>query len=472
MSAGGDLAFLELTEVAELVRGRQVSSVELTEAILERIDACDDQLRSYATVTGDAALEAARTADADIALGRYRGPLHGIPVAVKDLCHTADTPTAAGGTIFADFVPPCDATVVRRLKAAGAVITGKLRMTEGAYAEHHPSLPSPVNPWDADTWTGSSSSGSGVATAAGLCYASLGSDTGGSIRLPSAQNGVTGIKPTWGRVSRYGVFELAESLDHIGPMTRSARDAGVVLSAIAGEDPHDPTAAPVPVPDYAGYLRLDHAPSVGIDWDLTATFDEPTQAMLTEVVRIVESLGWRVYPIELPDFPSISAEWESMCAVETAAAHSATYPSRASEYGPALAHLIDIGLGLSAVDYQALLSRRRAFTGRLKRVFHDVDLVLLPGAGLASPTTETMASLGTSPELLAGLLVPTAPLDISGTPTITLPGGVTERGTPIGFQLCGSDFSEQLLVRAAHAFQSVTDYHKKHPVLEKATVPA
>jgi amidase len=271
-------------------------------------------------------------------------------------------------------------------------------------------------------------------------------------------------------VSRHGVFELAESLDHIGPMTRSARDAGVVLSAIAGEDVHDPTAVSVPVPNYAENLRLDRLPSVGIDWDLTATFDEPTRTMLTGVVRTLESLGWRVYSIELPDFENASADWEHMCAVETAAAHAGTYPSRASDYGPALAHLIDTGLGLSAIEYQALLSRRRAFTGRMKRIFQDIDLVLLPGAGLASPTTATMSSLGTSPELLAGLLVPTAPLDISGTPTISLPGGFTERGTPIGFQLCGGDFSEQLLVSAAHTFQSATDFHEKHPELERTTV--
>lgn len=472
MSPGGELALLELTEVAELIRGRQVSSVEVTQGILERIETHDGRLQSYAIVSGDAALEAARAADAEIAAGNYRGPLHGVPVAVKDLCYTAGTPTAAGGTIHTDFVPRWDATVVRRLKEAGAVITGKLRMTEGAYAEHHPALPTPVNPWDADTWTGSSSSGSGVATAAGLCYASLGSDTGGSIRLPSAQNGVTGIKPTWGRVSRYGVFELAESLDHIGPMTRSARDAGVVLSAIAGEDPHDPTTVSAPVPDYSGDLRLDRAPSVGIDWDLTATFDEPTQAMLAGVVGVVESLGWRVYSIELPDLAAISADWETLCAVETAAAHAATYPARSSEYGPALAHLIETGRGLSAVDYQMLLSRRRAFTGRLNRTFQDIDLVLLPGAGFASPTIETMAELGTSPELLAGLLVPTAPMDVSGTPTITLPGGFTDRGTPIGFQLCGGDLSEHLLVRAAHAFQSVTDFHKKKPAVGKAAVAA
>lgn len=463
-----ELAYLELTEVAELIRSRQISSAEVTETILERIGHQGPELHSYVTVTAEQAMEAARRADAEIARGAYRGALHGVPVAIKDLANTADAPTAAGGTIHSGSVPGEDATVVRRLREAGAVITGKLRMTEGAYAEHHPELPTPVNPWDGQTWTGSSSSGSGVATAAGLCYASLGSDTGGSIRLPSTMNGVTGIKPTWGRVSRHGVFELAESLDHIGPMARSARDAAAVLTVIAGEDPADPTASSVPVPDYAADLRLERAPIIGVDRGLLEIFDETTRSMLDDVLSVLRGLGWAVHQVELPDFRSISAEWEPMCAVETAAAHRETYPSKKEEYGPGLSTLIEAGRAMSAVDYQELLRKRRIFTGQMEKVFQGVDLLLLPGAGLASPTIDQMAALGQTPELLARLLIPTAPLDISGSPTITLPGGFTPRGTPLGFQLCGADFSEDLLVRAAHAFQSVTTFHQRHPALVPA----
>lgn len=465
-----ELAFLELSQVAELLRTRQLSSVEVTEAILERIEAYDGTLQSYATVTSEQAMDAARRADEDTARGRWKGPLQGVPVAVKDLAHTADAPTEAGGTVFAGFRPAEDATVVKRLRAAGAVITGKLRMTEGAYAEHHPQLPTPVNPWDAGTWIGSSSSGSGAATAAGLCYASLGSDTGGSIRLPSSQNGVTGIKPTWGRVSRHGIFELAESLDHIGPMARSARDAGIVLAAIAGEDPQDPTAAKVPVPELTGDLSLERPPSIGVDWNLLEIFDETTRGMLLEVLAVLRDEGWSVHQVELPDFQGISAHWEAMCAVETAAAHAGTYPERAEDYGPGLTTLIEAGRGMSATDYQELLRLRRAFTGEMEKVFQSIDLLLLPGIGLASPTNDAMAALGQTPELLAKLLVPTAPLDISGQPTITLPGGFTDRGTPLGFQLCGADFGEDLLVRAAHAFQSVTAFHQRHPDLKPAGI--
>src|SRR5213079_871721 len=211
-------------------------------------------LRSYTTLLADRAMAKARQAEEEIDRGLWRGPLHGVPIAVKDLCYTDYAPTAAGMLIHKDFIPPYTCTVVERLERAGAIILGKLSMTEGAFAIHHPGMPTPVNPWHADVWTGASSSGSGAATAAGLCYGSLGSDTGGLIRFPSAACGLTGLKPTWGRVSRYGVFPLSESLDHIGPMTRTAADCAAVLAAIAGADPCDPTALLSPVPDYLAGL--------------------------------------------------------------------------------------------------------------------------------------------------------------------------------------------------------------------------
>ncbi len=237
-----DLHFRSLTDVAALVARRQISSVELTQRILNRIETLDRTLKSYATVMTDQALAAAAHADREITAGRYRGPLHGIPIAVKDLCFTRGIPTMGGTTVFADHIPDFDATVVTRLEAAGAVLLGKLNLTEGAMGRYHPAFDIPLNPWNPDVSAGSSSSGSGVATAAGLAYGTLGSDTGGSVRFPSAACGIVGLKPTWGRVSRYGVLPLAESLDHVGPMTRSTADAAILLQAIAGHDPHDPTS--------------------------------------------------------------------------------------------------------------------------------------------------------------------------------------------------------------------------------------
>lgn len=215
-----DLHYLDLVDVGQRIKAGALSPVALTETMLARIEKLDGGLKSYATVTADLARSQAREAEAEIKRGAWRGPLHGVPIAVKDLCYTRGIPTAAGMAIHKDFKPDHDSTVVERFAQAGAVLLGKLQLTEGAFADHHPSIPPPVNPWNKDYWSGASSSGSGVATASGLCFASLGSDTGGSIRFPSAANGVTGLKPTWGRVSRYGVFALAESLDHIGPMTQ------------------------------------------------------------------------------------------------------------------------------------------------------------------------------------------------------------------------------------------------------------
>ncbi|MGC0366540.1 amidase [Rhodococcus sp. 27YEA15] len=460
-----DIAYLELIEVAELIRARHVSSVEVTEAILERIDNVDPSLLSYAHVAVESALAAARDADAELARGKYRGPLHGVPVAVKDLCFTKDSPTGSGSKMHQEFVPDFDATVVTRLRQAGAVLTGKLRMTEGAYTDHHPDLPVPVNPWDAATWSGVSSSGSGVATAAGLCFGSIGSDTGGSIRLPSSMNGVTGLKPTWGRVSRHGTVELAASLDHIGPMARSATDCAAMLGVLAGADVNDPTSSLIPVDDYLGQVARPILPRIGIDRALLARFDEPTRLVLENVTVVLEGLGWTVTEIETPDLASAAADFAPLCAVEAAHAHAETYPARAAEYGPALRGLIEAGLAMNAVEFQHLQEHRRAFVGRLQRVFLTTDLLILPGIGFASPTLETMDTLGSNADLLSALLIPTAPFDLAGVPTVTLPGGFSDRGTPLAFQFVGTNFNELLVLQAAHTFQSVTDFHRRHPQL-------
>jgi amidase len=268
------LHYLELMELATRLQKREVSPVEVARAQLDRITTLDGALGSYALVTADEALDQAADAEAEIAAGRYRGPLHGVPIGIKDVCWTKGIPTAAGMAIYRDFRPQEDATVVARLKQAGAVILGKLQMTESAYSDHHPSVVPPKNPWHADYWTGISSSGPAVATAAGLCYGAIASDTGGSIRWPCGANGLTGLKPTWGRVSRFGVFELAASLDHIGPIARSAADVGALLRIIAGADEKDPTTALDPVPDYLNVSSEDCA-SASIHVGTTRTWTLP-----------------------------------------------------------------------------------------------------------------------------------------------------------------------------------------------------
>ena len=247
-----ELHYRTITELAGLLRMQEISPVEVTEAILRRIEELDPRFKNYATVMADHAMKAAKRAEDEITKGNYKGPLHGIPIAVKDLCFTAGVKTMGGSKVMADHVPNFDATVVARLEAAGSVLLGKLNLTEGAMGGYNPEFDVPLNPWNVDRWAGSSSSGSGVSTALGLCYGSLGSDTGGSIRFPAAACGTVGLKPTRGRVSRYGVLALAESLDHVGPLTRSSADAGIMLMAMAGLDPKDPNDTTGPCAERAG----------------------------------------------------------------------------------------------------------------------------------------------------------------------------------------------------------------------------
>jgi len=462
-----DLHYCELVEIGQRIQKRELSPVEATQAQLDRIAHLDGQLKSYAYVMASSALEQAHAAEKEIAAGKVRGPLHGVPIAVKDLCWTKDAPTAAGTTIYRDYRPSEDATVVSRLKEAGAVILGKLQLTEGAYADHHPEIDPPRNPWDATLWSGASSSGSGVATAAGLCYGSLGSDTGGSIRFPSAANSVTGLKPTWGRVSRYGVFELAATLDHIGPMARSAVDCGAILGAIAGSDPNDPTAVLEPVPNYlanlSGSLR---GTRIGVDPRWTSEgVDAAATRIFQDALRVAADLGAEILEIVVPDPTAMIDDWFPLCAVETAVAHEATYPSRKSEYGPGLAGLIELGLQQSGKDYQKIVLRREAFKGMVRALFEKVDLLAVPAQTFAAPTLAKMATLGENPELITGLLRFSCPFDMTGSPTITLPGGFTESGGPVAFQLVGRHFDEARLVAAGDAFQRVTDWHRRHPSL-------
>ena len=461
-----DLHYLSLDEVARRLKARKLSSVEATKSILERIEKLDPKLKAYATLTAERALADAARLDAETAAGTSRGALHGVPIAVKDLCNTAGVATAAGMAIHRDNVPVRDATVVARLKAAGAVILGKLKMTEGAFGAHHPAIPAPLNPWNAAYWTGSSSSGSGAATAAGLCFASLGSDTGGSIRFPSTMNGLTGLKPTWGRVSRAGVFALAESLDHVGPMTRSALDAAIVLGVIAGADPDDPTAVGVPVGDYAAATGAGvRGRRIGVPKNLHG-IDDDARRSLESAVAAMTRAGAAIVDVTLPSsFDAAALDWVPLCAAEAAVAHRATYPARAAEYGPVLAGLLDTGLRLRATELVDMQLRRSVLTGQLNALLASVDLLLMPVMGVAAWSLEAMQAAGRDPEAVAARLRHTAPFDMSGHPTLTLPGGMTRDGVPTGFQIVGGVFDEAGLLAAGHAYQQSTDWHLKRPSL-------
>ena len=463
-----EIAWLDLGTVARLIRERVLSSEQVTQALLRRIERLDPTLHAYACVTSELALTQARAADQRQAQGQALGPLHGVPIAVKDLCWTAGIPTAAGMQIYKDFVPDQDATVVQRLREAGAVLLGKLQMTESAFSGHHPLTVVPVNPWEASAWTGVSSSGSGVATAAGLCFGSLGTDTGGSIRFPSAACGVTGLKPTWGRVSRYGVFELAASLDHIGPMCRTAEDCGLMLGVLAGADPKDPTALQAPVPDYSAGNK-DNLSGLRIGWDAAYALNdvEPEVAQaVKQTLAVLEKLGAQIVPIAMPEVGDLVENWVPHCGIEAAVAHTNTYPSRRAEYGSMLAGLLDIGNKLTATDYQRILLQRATHTGQLNAVLMQVDLILMPAMPFAAPSTERIANLRKEPGYRRLMSRFTAPTDMSGHPTLTFPAGETASGLPVAAQLVSGHLNEGLLVLAGSAFQNATQWHLRRPPIE------
>jgi amidase len=461
-----ELAFLDATSVARLLHARKLSPVELTRSMLARIERLEPRLGAYALVTAEVALAQARDAEQLLMQHRILGPLHGVPIGLKDLCFTQGIRTMAGMPIRRDFVPRFDATVVERLRDAGAVLLGKLQMTEGAFADHHPDIRVPVNPWHAEHWSGASSSGSGVAVAAGLCFAAIGTDTGGSIRFPSAANGVTGLKPTWGRVPVHGVFELAASLDHVGPMARSAADCGAMLGIIAGPDAKDPVALRDPVPDYlAGDPSQLADLRIGFDPEYAGGLDPTMQRAVDDALAALRALGADLRTVRFPDAADAIDDWPLACAAETAVAHEASYPSRKAEYGPGLAGLLDLGLAARAVELQKVWRRRRAFAGRVSALLETIDLLLIPAQPMASPTYAQMAALGVDPTGFARLVRFTAPFDISGHPTITLPAGFTPQGTPVAIQLVAGRLHEARLVRAGMAFQRATDWHRRHPAL-------
>jgi amidase len=464
MSLPSDVHFLEMHELSLLIRSRKISPVEVTEAQLDRIDALDGELHSYARVTAELALEQAHVAEQELADGICRSPLHGIPLAFKDLFDCAGVVTSAGMPLHAQRIAQQDATVVARLRDAGVVMLGKLQMTEGAFAIHHPDTAVPVNPWGSNHWSGASSSGCGVATAAGLCYASLGSDTGGSIRFPCAANGLTGLKPTWGRVSRHGAFEMAASLDHVGPITRSARDALFLLSTIAGHDPLDPTTQPSVCLEVPGIDDTFRGLRVGIDerW-LSEGVDPVIQQALQQIMLMIRDGGGLLLSVRMPDTHAVSSNWEAHCGVQTAVAHVDTYPLYASAYGPALSRLIDAGRALSGMEYQRILLAAQRFTGEADALLHELDLLLAPVQPYAAPTYEQLANLAQDPEANRRLIQFTAPFNVSGHPCLSLPIGLTEDGLPIGGQFIARKGGEAVLCRAGMAVQRVSHWHQLRP---------
>jgi len=466
----GPVHYLSLQSVARLIESRQLSPVQVTQQLIDRIGAVDATLHSYATVTAERALEAARRAEREIADGTYRGPLHGVPVAVKDLCYTQGVRTMGGLGVLREFVPDYDATVVSRLEAAGAVLLGKLNLTEGAMAGYHPDFQVPVNPWRADTWSGASSSGSGVAPAAGLCFAALGTDTGGSIRFPSMANGIVGLKPTYGRVSRHGVLALAGSMDHVGPMTRRVADAAIVLQAIAGHDPNDPTSLEEPVPDMLAGLEAGVS-GLRIGYDrayVTEGTNPGLVAAIEQALDVLKRKGAEIVDVTMPpDIRQLGDAWFAICSYEAAKAHAANYPSRAEEYGPGFREFLAAGAGVTDEQYAQASALRADFNDRFNAVLESVDAIACPSGGYPfsiDGVNQRGDTEALSPLFAQVQMYYTIPADFAGTPALTVPCGFSEADRlPYALQLLGRRLSEPMLLRIGQAYESATAWHERHP---------
>ena len=459
-----DLHFLSLSDITRRAKSGELRCVQVVEHMLSRIEALEPATRAYQMVLGERALRRAEELDGRRSRGEPLGPLHGAPIALKDLLFTKGLPTSSGTKVMSDWCPDYDATVVERLEAAGAVVLGKVKLTEGAYGEHHPELVPPRNPWNPDYWTGVSSSGSGVAVAAGLAHGAIGTDTGGSIRFPSAACGLVGIKPTYGRVSRYGVFPLAESLDHIGPMTRSVEDAARMLQAMAGHDPNDSTSLAAPVPPYPTLRRQDLAgATIGVDWRFVT---EGVEASVTEAIRaamaLVRDLGGTVKEVTLPPLNDLARNWAVTCGVECARAHTEWYPSRADDYGPALRGLIELGRRSSAGAYEALERQRAEFRDGLDAMLAQVDALIAPCMTTPTPKVDANGRIPrgdtADAENRAEFISFTAPFDYSGHPSITLPLRLSSGGLPESFQLIGPHLGEGRLIELATALESAAEF--------------
>ena len=464
-----ELCYMSAGQLSKLVAGKEVSPVDIIDAHLERIEATEPVLNSFITLLPEEARAAARRAEAEIQRGNYLGPLHGIPVGLKDLFNTAGVRTTSGSRIFDTFIPDQDCTVALRFRQAGAILLGKLNMHQFAYGPtgENPDYGHMHNPWDPESVAGGSSGGSGSAAAAGQCTITTGSDTGGSIRIPAALCGIVGLKPTYGLVSRYGLTPLSWSLDHPGPMVRTVEDAALTMNVIAGHDPNDVASATVNVPDYTTALNNDvRGLRIGVPREF---FEAPLDPQVDQAVRdalgLLESMGAIVTEVSFPMFQDSQAIGTAILMSEAAAYHRGLLVKDGDKvYSPVRLRL-EAGLFISAADYLRAQQGRSLFNNQIRQLLEEVDLLAGPTEPVTAPklmATRVQAgeqSVATVPALTQY----TRPFNITGSPTISIPCGFSDAGLPIGLQLAGRPFEELTVLQAAYAYEQATEWHLRRP---------
>ena len=464
------LPFLSATELATLIKSRQVSPVDAAEAYLERIAQVDGKLNSFITVTADRAMADARLAEQEIVSGRYRGPMHGVPVAVKDQFNTKGILTTGGSTILKDFVPDADATVISRLDQAGAVLLGKLNMSEFAMGDafHHP-YGQPHNPWDLARNAGTSSSGSGAATAAFLCATSLGEDTGGSIRGPASFCGLVGMRPSWGRVSRHGVLGASWSMDQVGPISRTVSDCAMTLGAIAGHDPKDGYTWDVPVPDYLTLLEGGvQGLKVGVISERVHTdaVDPQVRDLVLQAISQLGELGAAVEEIDIPLTAQSAAISTAVTYADVSAVHRHGIDQHLKEYDYNIQLRLLTGAILPAQAHQKAVRLRHMLRQQILEALEKVDVLVMPTSSIPASLIPEKAGITSKEEfmgMLGGRRSFTAPFNLAGVPALSINCGFTTDNLPVGLQIAGRPFDEETVFRVAHAYEQATSWHTRRP---------
>ncbi|MGB9803287.1 amidase [Desulfofundulus sp.] len=465
-----ELYYKTISELAPMIKSKELSPVELTASVLARIESIDPKLNTYITVLGDMAMASAKQAEADIMAGGYKGPLHGIPMALKDLFYTRGIQTTGGSALLRTFIPDYNATVVNKLLDAGVILTGKLNMHEYAFGatNENPHFGDAHNPWNTEHITGGSSGGSGAAVSAGLCVASLGTDTGGSIRTPSALCGVVGLKPTFGRVSKYGVIPLAWSLDHVGPMARGVEDVAIILEVIAGYDPKDPTTKNKPVETYRSQLGSGvKGLKIGVPSNYYFDDVDPeVESRVRAAVKTLESLGAEIIDVFIPELSlSVFAEMVTITA-EAAAYHHETLVGNPAGYGDDVRLLLQGGELITAVQYVKAQRARRVIQEGFWRVFTQVDVLVAPTVPITAPRIgqRYVNVNGKTKDVVMQFMVWAAPCNLTGIPSISVPVGLSSDGLPVGMQIIGKPFAEGTILKVAAAYEQESSLQDIRPI--------
>ncbi len=460
-----EIAWAGIDALRGAIERGALSAREVTEVFLARVDEIDPDLGAFVCVWNERARASARRLDERQAAGDPLGPLHGIPIGIKDLFDVAGEPTRAGMSVLGDAPADRSAHAVERLEAAGAVLIGKTKLTEGAFVAHHPDTTRPVNPWCTDRWTGISSSGSGVAVAAGLCTAALGTDTGGSIRFPSAACALTGLKPTHGRISLHGVFPFAPSFDTVGPMARSVQDAATLFAVLSGRDLRDGWSvqsgvadpAPGPVEPKARRVRI------GVDERLAGLIvDRDAEEVFMDVLASLRELDAELVAVNIPDLSEVHPAWLTIASAELALSHAATYPARAAEYGPELRIALEVGRAQSGATVSRAWQVRQEFRNRLEACFEGVDVLIAPVFPGQLAFDVDLLDEQTFQDAARAVRLAT-PFSVSGSPVLTLPGGLDRGEVPFSFQLVGPRNGEARLLALGEAYQTAHRWHRLRP---------